>query len=189
MVRLKHRYLLVNILYPDSDTPTKSTTRDGQVPDVVSFRRPSSDKLNAQLLARIIRDGVAELFGDYGSGMIASSLVVKYLSPATSTAIIRVSRAHYRLVWAALSFVTRLPRPIDQVCVIQVVRVSGTIRKAEEEAIRRAKAAILRATTQGKGSDFALDKMLGSESAGNNTRAGASMGIESDDDEDDMDED
>ncbi|KAG9542960.1 hypothetical protein KCU61_g2328, partial [Aureobasidium melanogenum] len=189
MVRLKHRYLLVNILYPDSDTPTKSTTRDGQVPDVVSFRRPSSDKLNAQLLARIIRDGVAELFGDYGSGMIASSLVVKYLSPATSTAIIRVSRAHYRLVWAALSFVTRLPRPIDQACVIQVVRVSGTIRKAEEEAIRRAKAAILRATTQGKGSDFALDKMLGSESAGNNTRAGASMGIESDDDEDDMDED
>ncbi|KAG9810598.1 hypothetical protein KCU63_g21124, partial [Aureobasidium melanogenum] len=79
--------------------------------------------------------------------------------------------------------------PIDQACVIQVVRVSGTIRKAEEEAIRRAKAAILRATAQGKGSDFALDKMLGSEGGGNNTRAGASMGIESDDEEDDMDED
>ena len=77
MVRLKHRYLLVNILYPDSDTLTKPTARDGQVPNVVSFRRPSSDKLNAQLLARIIRDGVAELFGDYGSGMIASSLVGK----------------------------------------------------------------------------------------------------------------
>jgi len=75
MVRLKHRYLLVNILYPDSDTPTKPATKDGQVPDVVSFRRPSSDKLNAQLLARMIRDGVTELFGDYGSGMIASSLV------------------------------------------------------------------------------------------------------------------
>lgn len=82
MVRLKHRYLLVNILYPDSDTPTKSTTRDGQVPDVVSFRRPSSDKLNAQLLARIIRDGVAELFGDYGSGMIASSLVGEFKLPS-----------------------------------------------------------------------------------------------------------
>ncbi|KAI4741842.1 hypothetical protein E4T50_07743 [Aureobasidium sp. EXF-12298] len=191
MVRLKHRYLLVNILYPDSDTPTKPTSRDGPVPDVVSFRRPSSDKLNAQLLARMIRDGVTELFGDYGSGMIASSLVesVKYLSPATSTAIIRVSRAHYRLVWAALSFVTRLPRPVDQACVIQVVRVSGTIRKAEEEAIRRAKAAILRATAQGKTSDFSLDKMLGAEGATNMTRAGASIGIESDDDDDDMDED
>ena len=30
-------------------------------------------------------------------------------------------------------------------CAIQVVRVSGTIKKAEEEAIRRARAAILRA--------------------------------------------
>ncbi|KAI5195245.1 hypothetical protein E4T39_08294 [Aureobasidium subglaciale] len=201
MVRLKHRYLLVNVLYPEPETPTKHTTKDGQVPDVVSFRRPSSDKLNAQLLARMIRDGVTELFGDYGSGMIASSLVdskkevdcslVKYLSPATSTAIVRVSRAHYRLVWAALSFVTHLPRPVDQACVIQVVRVSGTIRKAEEEAIRRAKAAILRATAREKGTEFALDKMLGSASALANTRAGAQMGIESDseDGQDEMDED
>jgi ribonuclease P/MRP protein subunit POP5 len=93
-------------------------------------------------------------------------------------------------VWAALSFVTRLPRPVDQACVIQVVRVSGTIRKAEEEAIRRAKAAILRATAQGKTSDYGLDRMLGTEGSSNNTRAGASIGIESDDDDDDdMDED
>lgn len=67
--------------------------------------------------------------------------------------------------------------------------MSGTIRKAEEEAIRRAKAAILRATAQGKGSDFTLDKMLGSDSATSNTRAGASIGIESDDDEDEVDQD
>ncbi|THW76202.1 hypothetical protein D6D19_03366 [Aureobasidium pullulans] len=187
MVRLKHRYLLLNILYPDAETPTKPST-DADLPHVISFRRPSSDKLNAQLLARIIRDGVAELFGDYGSGMIAASLVVKYLSPATSTAIVRVSRAHYRLVWAALSFVTRLPKPIDQNCVIQVVRVSGTIRKAEEEAIRRAKAAIIRATARDKGAEFILDKMLGKDYK-TNTRAGASMGIISDDDEDQMDED
>ena len=78
---------------------------------------------------------------------------------------------------------------MDQACVIQVVRVSGTIRKAEEDAIRRAKAAILRATAQGKASDFTLDKLLGAEGASGNTRAGASMGIESDDDDDDMDED
>ncbi|TIA86221.1 hypothetical protein D6C76_00427 [Aureobasidium pullulans] len=187
MVRLKHRYLLLNILYPDAETPTKPST-DAELPHVISFHRPSSDKLNAQLLARIIRDGVAELFGDYGSGMIAASLVVKYLSPATSTAIVRVSRAHYRLVWAALSFVTRLPKPIDQNCVIQVVRVSGTIRKAEEEAIRRAKAAIIRATARDKGAEFILDKMLGKDDK-TNTRAGASMGIISDDDEDEMDED
>jgi ribonuclease P/MRP protein subunit POP5 len=67
-------------------------------------------------------------------------LPVKYCSQATSTAIIRVSRAHYRMVWAALSFTTHLPlKPANLPCVIQVVRVSGTIRKAEEEAIRRAR--------------------------------------------------
>ncbi|THY58236.1 hypothetical protein D6C97_04492 [Aureobasidium pullulans] len=197
MVRLKHRYLLLNILYPDAETPTKPST-DAELPHVISFRRPSSDKLNAQLLARIIRDGVAELFGDYGSGMIAASLVGKFtLSTAfrmnTSmkervTAIVRVSRAHYRLVWAALSFVTRLPKPIDQNCVIQVVRVSGTIRKAEEEAIRRAKAAIIRVTARDNGAEFILDKMLGKDDMAN-TRAGASMGIISHDDEDQMDED
>jgi ribonuclease P/MRP protein subunit POP5 len=44
------------------------------------------------------------------------------------------------MVWAALSFTTHLPlKPANLPCVIQVVRVSGTIRKAEEEAIRRAR--------------------------------------------------
>lgn len=105
---------------------------------------------------------------------------VKYLSPATSTAIIRVTRAHYRLVWAALSFITKLPRPIEQDCVVQVVRVSGTIRKAEEEAIRRAKASILRAQRRGNG----LGKLLEVEKDGDVTM----RGIESEDEEGDEDE-
>ncbi|MCJ1282928.1 hypothetical protein MMC26_002254 [Xylographa opegraphella] len=91
---------------------------------------------------------------------------VKYLSPATATFILRCPRAHYQLVWAALTYMTHLPavkaaggadgaageryrkarlggdaRP----CVIRVVRVSGTVRKAEEEAVRRARGDILRA--------------------------------------------
>ncbi|KAJ9644578.1 RNA-binding protein pop5 [Coniosporium tulheliwenetii] len=127
MVRLKNRYLLINILYPTSSPATS-------VPDALKFYQPTSDKLTPQLLLRLVRDGVAELFGDYGAGMIGGSL----------QAIIRVTRSHYRLVWAALSFVTKLPRPLDTPCVIHVVRVSGTIRKAEEEAIRRARESVLR---------------------------------------------
>ena len=82
----------------------------------------------------------------------ASSLTeysVKYCSPATSTAIIRVARAHYRLVWSALTFLTQLPKLENEQqprqCVFRVVKVSGTIKKVEEEVIRRAKAVILRA--------------------------------------------
>lgn len=76
MVRLKHRYLLVNILYPDQKTSNvRSTNKPGEdVPFSVQFRQPSSDQLNIKILLRVIRDGVAELFGDYGSGKVAASL-------------------------------------------------------------------------------------------------------------------
>ncbi|GAB7346764.1 hypothetical protein MBLNU459_g1867t1 [Dothideomycetes sp. NU459] len=186
MVRLKHRYLLINILYPEPATSSSTGPRPAtDAPDVVQFHQPTSDKLTPQLLVRMLREGVAELFGDYGAAMIASSLVVKYLSPATSTAIVRVSRSHYRLVWTALTFVTKLPRPIEQRCVVQVVRVSGTIRKAEEEAIRRAKASILRAQrVKGDKSDL-LGKMLAVE-AEEDAQMG---GIEDEDEDEEGDED
>ncbi|KAK4963748.1 RNA-binding protein pop5 [Elasticomyces elasticus] len=148
MVRLKHRYLLVNILYP-GPVATPSGKDQQTLPDTIQFHKPTSDSLTPQMLMRLIRDGVAELFGDYGVGVVAGSLQVKYFSAATSTAIVRVSRAHYRLVWAALTFATRLPHPLDEACVMQVVRVSGTIRKSEEEAVRRARMGIRKA--QGAG--------------------------------------
>lgn len=40
---------------------------------------------------------------------------------------------------------TELPKPFKIPVVVKVVRVSGTIRKAEEEVIRRAKDIVLRA--------------------------------------------
>lgn len=47
-------------------------------------------------------------------------------------------------------------------CVYRVVRVSGTIRKAEEEAIRRAREMILRAKRElGDQSAAALESILG----------------------------
>jgi ribonuclease P/MRP protein subunit POP5 len=105
MVRIKHRYLLLNVLYPaereinphmptNSDKPTnsiankKSTTSSSStqnkssqnktndpddLPWTVQFRRPSADSFNAKLLAKVIRDGVEELFGEYGAGMIGAS--------------------------------------------------------------------------------------------------------------------
>ncbi|KAI9870547.1 MAG: hypothetical protein M1830_004111 [Pleopsidium flavum] len=200
MVRLKNRYLLVHILYPDAPNAKITTSKPpSSVPDVVQFHQPTPDALTPQLLARAIRDEVSLLFGDYGVGMTAGSLSVRYLSPATSTAIIKCSRAHYRLVWAALSFLSKLPKSSNkygvQACVFQVVRVSGTIRKAEEEAIRRARATILKAkkeTAERVGSG--LDALLGegdeeqrdpNESLGNSL--GAESGVENNDDEEEDD--
>jgi ribonuclease P/MRP protein subunit POP5 len=79
MVRLKHRYLLVNILYPEQEPKptrqpsTSATKRD--IPYTVQFRRPGPEQLSGKLLLRIIREGVVDLFGDYGSGMVTGSLV------------------------------------------------------------------------------------------------------------------
>jgi ribonuclease P/MRP protein subunit POP5 len=70
MVRLKNRYLLVNILYPDSQGKLPSI----KVPDIVSFNQPTTDDLTPSLLIKAIRAEVADLFGDYGSGAIADSL-------------------------------------------------------------------------------------------------------------------
>ncbi|ORY64991.1 ribonuclease P/MRP protein subunit, partial [Pseudomassariella vexata] len=134
MVRIKERYLLVNILYP-SDLGTKPN-----LPDLVVLNPPTSDSLNPQTLLRALRAQIASLFGDYGSGACAGGgLMVKYLSQATSTFILRISRAHFRLVWAALTTMDRVPVKDGKPCTFRVVHVSGTIRKAEEEAIRRAR--------------------------------------------------
>jgi ribonuclease P/MRP protein subunit POP5 len=57
-------------------------------------------------------------------------------------------------------------------CVFRVVRVSGTIRKAEEEAIRRARETILKARRElGEQSESTLEKMFGSNNKDTTTNA------------------
>ncbi|KAG9233084.1 Rpp14/Pop5 family protein [Amylocarpus encephaloides] len=157
MVRIKNRYLLVNILYPELDDATQKGT-----PDVLAINQSTTDALKIKDLTGGIRGQVRQLFGDYGSGAISDNLQVKYLSPATSTFILRVSRVHYQVVWAALTFMTSVPVKNGKKCVFRVVRVSGTIRKAEEEAIRRAKEMIIKARRElGERSESNLADIFG----------------------------
>ena len=77
MVRIKYRYLLVHILYPDqAESDLKSNTRasDESIPDLVQFHRPSPADLQPQHLVRSIKDQVLLLYGDYGLGLISASL-------------------------------------------------------------------------------------------------------------------
>ncbi|KAJ5559095.1 hypothetical protein N7535_009040 [Penicillium sp. DV-2018c] len=157
MVRLKSRYLLIDILYPDPST-WPSTPNSKPPNPQLAIHSPTSDTLTPGFLAKMIRDSVAELYGDWGIGKLggasASGITIKYLSPATSTAIIRCPRAAFRLVWSALTYMSGVPEPgpkreragtgRERGCVFRVLRVSGTMRKAEEEAIRRARREIVR---------------------------------------------
>src|SRR5579862_4817161 len=125
MVRLKHRWLLFEILYPNEGCP-------------IPFSTPSQS-ITQKLLLDVLRQHISYNFGDVGSGLVSPSLSIKYFSAATNTGIVRISRDHYRLVWAALTFVRELG---GRECVVTVRRVSGTIKKAEQEILRRDKRAI-----------------------------------------------
>jgi ribonuclease P/MRP protein subunit POP5 len=166
MVRIKHRYLLFNILYPSPSPPANSTTTGTQTtspPAYILFSRPSPSHLSAPLLSTLVRHELHTLFGDHGLSVTQAALRVVYFSPATSTGILRVPRAHFRMVWAALAFITAIPaererggrgtRGAERQCVIRVVRVSGTIRKSEEELLRRARRELVRAKMEGRSAD------------------------------------
>lgn len=60
------------------------------------------------------------------------------------------------MLWAALTTITRLPKPTDTPVVARVLRVSGTIKKAEEEVIKRAKLIVRRAKAATSGPDQAV---------------------------------
>lgn len=89
----------------------------------------------------------------------------------------------------ALKQNTTTPRP----CVFQVVRVSGTIRKSEEEAIRRARGAILRAKKkdEDEGEMMGLQAILrgtGEDESLGLMGKGGRLGIEDEDDDEDEEE-
>jgi hypothetical protein len=69
MVRVKFRYLVVNFLYPEPSAKSKTP-----LPDVVQTYSPTPDAFHAGVLVRLIRDEVAELYGDYGMGMVSAGL-------------------------------------------------------------------------------------------------------------------
>lgn len=70
MVRIKERYLLVNILYPEaSRDPSKS-----DLPDILVYNQPTTDTFNGRTFTRAIKSEIVNLFGDYGAGAVERTL-------------------------------------------------------------------------------------------------------------------
>lgn len=72
MVRLKNRYLLVDILYPDPST-WPSTKTAGPQSTQLSIHSPTSDALTPGLLAKMVREEVGEMYGDWGVGKLGGA--------------------------------------------------------------------------------------------------------------------
>lgn len=140
MVRLKHRYILINILYPPSskDSPlpassssstvgtgttgklrTSSSNDDWQTQFHLQVCRPTTDKMTPALLARMVRDAVDELYGDWGMGRLggagAGSLSGEYLVDLScvkwmvldllDTPFVLLFRCQGFLIWMVFDFV------------------------------------------------------------------------------------
>jgi ribonuclease P/MRP protein subunit POP5 len=97
MVRVKYRYLVVNFLYPEPPAKSKTT-----LPPLVQIHSPTPDAFHAGVLARLIREQVEDLYGDYGMGMVSTGL-----KGASHTMI----HPHQRLTNLPSQSITGLPQP------------------------------------------------------------------------------
>lgn len=130
-MRLKSRYLLFEIIYPENGGARAMGRSEQEV--YLSLHR-ASDGLQLKQIADVVKRNIRSLFGDDGTGKCGSSLVVKYFSNKTSIGIIRCPREHYDRVCLALFSITS----INSVpCIVDVIRVSGTIKKCEDFLIER----------------------------------------------------
>lgn len=134
MVRLKSRYILFEILYPN-EVATGETTHITKRDILLKLHRVSPPDISIKSLLQEIRRSLQINFGDYGSGKANSLLQVKYFSNMTSTGILRCHREDCDLLVAALALITKVG-DIGAV-IVNPIKVSGTIKKIEEYAGRR----------------------------------------------------
>ncbi|KAI4248630.1 MAG: hypothetical protein L6R42_009220, partial [Xanthoria sp. 1 TBL-2021] len=165
-----HRVIITagsdGLLVATSTGGQRSSRQPLEIPDLVSIHQPTSDDLTPQLLAKAIRDQILLMYGDYGSGVTSTGLLGSVGSTLVYDAFAQTAGSG----------------------------VSGTIRKAEEEVIRRGRAAILKARRESQYRERAgLDAILGPAKEGMLSKQskrdeGLESGIE-DEEEDDDDED
>jgi ribonuclease P/MRP protein subunit POP5 len=114
MVRFKNRYLVVEIIW---ETPVQQRklhlTKD-------------------QILA-YIKESIGMNFGEFGIATVISTLQVKYYNDATNICILRCPREQFRMVWGALTLITRIE---NEAAILRVIHVGGTLRSCQTQAIK-----------------------------------------------------
>lgn len=152
MVRFKHRYLLVHLVFPEQ-LPADAASTSTSTSTLPSSASPPPVVTESRLIS-LLRDSLSVNFGDVGAGEVGGTFsgpflifsdvnppspvthplfspldarprtpsAVKYLSPTTSTVILRVAREHYRTLWAALTLLRKVD---NHECIARVLHVSG----------------------------------------------------------------
>jgi RNase P/RNase MRP subunit POP5 len=110
MVKFKSRYILIELKFENE--------RKIQTLDSGKFMQTVKNK-------------VQFLFGDIGLGKILKNFQVKYVNNITNLVIIRVGRDNLKLMWTTLGLLNEIE---GENCRMQVIAVSGTIKKIEIKA-------------------------------------------------------
>uniref|UniRef100_A0A131XEA8 Ribonuclease P/MRP protein subunit POP5 n=1 Tax=Hyalomma excavatum TaxID=257692 RepID=A0A131XEA8_9ACAR len=108
MVRLKHRYILTEILW-----------KDWRNPHICQLPVTEKD------MYVCVRKAVHFLHGDFGLGVTKFNLAVKFFNPYTRVFLLRTRRGAHTLTLSALPFVKKIK---DEAATLRVLRLTGTIR-------------------------------------------------------------
>eukprot|EP00054_Salpingoeca_dolichothecata_P035484 m.5530 g.5530 ORF g.5530 m.5530 type:complete len:145 (+) comp5504_c0_seq1:41-475(+) len=79
------------------------------------------------------RDCIARMHGDYGVGLVQSTLKVSYYNAHTHLVLLRVSRDHQDILTSSLPFLTSIRK--TPVAVFSL-HLGGTIRSCQKEIVR-----------------------------------------------------
>lgn len=107
MVRIKQRYLVTEILFPNGPVSQRNL------------------QLTSKELHHCLRDHVVHYFGDYMAGTLHRPLAVKYLNWQTRVAIIRTSRGTELQLTQALSLLRKIE---SNVVTLNTIHIGGTLR-------------------------------------------------------------
>ncbi|KAH7106116.1 ribonuclease P/MRP protein subunit, partial [Auriculariales sp. MPI-PUGE-AT-0066] len=108
----QNRWLLVEFVHVPTNAKSSSAKSEAQILPALD-----SKKIWTALKLNIIHH-----FGETGWGKVSTSLTVKYFSPTTRMAIIRVARDHHEIAWAGLTLLSSIDR--DKF-IPHVVHISG----------------------------------------------------------------
>lgn len=139
MVRLKTRYILFQLRYPEAGNEV-NTGLENEIP------MESTTTLSPKILVSTLRMSLSKNFGDRALADSLTSFVIKYFSNKTSTGILRVHSEAVETVLAAMFFVQTLE---GRNVIWESIGVSGSISKCERRAIAKNKRMIRRLKDSG----------------------------------------
>ncbi|OQR81574.1 hypothetical protein THRCLA_23341 [Thraustotheca clavata] len=108
MVRFKNRYFIVDVAFARGKKLASLTARD---------------------VYTVVLQAIGSNYGDYGVGIIQSSLQVVYYNAITQLAVVRCARDHATQVQACLTFITEV---LHQDVKFRTVHVCGSNRTLKD---------------------------------------------------------